>query len=202
MTKDLAFLKASNDFLRFVDDTLVPGVPSTKKIVFLDIDGVIASYYRDERLHHDLKATASYLALKYHNDIFLKTREWDIGASYYNWDDVAIGRLKKLSYETGSEIVVHSDFCIKTSLEQLKALFLIHGMDDYVVGKVDETAGSKLKSIKKYLEEYKSVIENYVIFDDNDEAGLEKFGEHFILTRNLLTQKNIKDAEKILKKMI
>ena len=196
MTKDYAFLKASNDFIRLVDDRLVPGVPNTKKIVFLDIDGVIDGYYTDERLRHDLTATANYLALKYHDDIYKTIRQNDLGAAYYNWNSVALGRLQQLLYETRSEIVLHSDYCFGNSLEQLKALFKLHGMDDYLIGKCNDKP--KLERIKDYLEEYKDIIENYVIFDDNDKAHLEEFGEHFILTKNLLTNKNIKKAEKIL----
>jgi len=50
------------------------------------------------------------------------------------------------------------------------------------------------KKIKKYLELHKDIIENYVIFDDDASV---KFDDHFVLTKKLLTQKNIKDAYKI-----
>lgn len=175
------------------------GVPNIKKIVFLDIDNVIESGNVDDKIDHDLKATASYLALKYHDDIYNRMRDNDIGASFYNWDDLAIGRLKKLLYETGSEVVIHSDYRIDTNLEEFKALFRIHGMDDYIIDKCGNY-DSKIEAIKKYLENYKQIIENYIIFDDDDELAV--FNNHFILVKDLLSYTNIKEAEKILEKVL
>lgn len=178
------------DYFYDYDDSLE--VEDKKRIVFLDIDGVIC-HNCFESSHHDLEKTAEYLAWKYHDDIYTKIRETDIGLAYYDWDNLAIGRLKQFLYESESEVVIHSDWCWNTDLEYLKALFRLHAMDDYIYDKCRR--GDKKEIIKEYLELHKDIIENYVIFEDNPAV---QFDDHFVLTKKLLTQKNIKDAYKIL----
>lgn len=160
-------------------------------IVFLDIDGVI-SPYSGEIDRHNLEGLSKYLAWKYHDDIYTRIRERDIGLAYYEWDLEALGKLKKFLNNIEAEVVIHSDWCWNTDLDYLKALFRLYSMDEYIYDKMQ--AGDKKENIKKYLELHKDIIENYVIFDDDASV---QFDDHFVLTKKILTQKNIKDAYKI-----
>lgn len=172
------------------DDTLEPDCKH--RIVFLDIDGVIC-YDSFEKEQHNLDKLAEYLAWKYHDDIYTKMRSTDIGLAYYDWNNIAIGRLKQFLFEEEAEVVLHSDYCWDTNLDEIKALFRLHAMDDYIYDKLRR--GEKKEIIKEYLELNKDIIENYVIFEDNPDV---QFDDHFVLTKKLLTPKNIKDAHEII----
>ena len=121
-------------YLDHYDDTLEPY--EGKRIVFLDIGGVICDNC-DEKYSHDLKRTAQYLAWKYHDDIYTKMYAVDVGLAYYDWNSLAIGRLKQFLFDQDAEVVVHSDWCLNTTLEELKALFRLHAMDEYIYDKYD-----------------------------------------------------------------
>lgn len=192
MNPTFMFSKANYEKNRMFDYDDSLEVDTRKKIVFLDIDGVISGFSGEIELH-ELKELSKYLAWKYHDDIYTKIRERDIGLAYYEWDLEALGRLKNFLNKTESDIVIHSDWCLNTNLDYLKALFRLYSMDEYIYDKMQR--GDKKENIKKYLELHKDIIENYVIFDDDASV---QFDDHFVLTKKLLTPKNIKDAYKIL----
>lgn len=169
-------------------------LPDNKSIVFLDVDGVICPYGFSRRWDHNLENTAEYLAKKYNDDLYLRMPISDLGGAYYDWDLESLGKLKKLLDYTESEIVIHSDLRIWNDLESFKGMFRLYGMDEYVID-VCNPKLDKIETIEDYLNKTPN-IENYVIFDDNDE--LKVFGDNFIYTKNLLTDENIDAANKVL----
>ena len=170
-------------------------MPNTKSIVFLDFDGVIIPYNNDSRWYHDLKKLAIYLSKKYRNDIYLKVPEGDLGGAFFDWDLTALGRLRKILDETASEIVIHSDYRIFDTLEQLKAMFRLYGMDEYILD-VCEKGPDKEEAIRNYLYQNSDNIENYVVLDDNPE--LDVFNDHFVLTNDYLKDEDVEKTLKIL----
>lgn len=81
----------------------------SRTVIFLDIDGVLQPTNSNQRFQHDLAALKTQLAVKYHNDDYLKMDQYDLGAVYYDWDKAAIKRLIKLCTGVPAEIVISSD---------------------------------------------------------------------------------------------
>ena len=167
-----------------------------KRIVFLDFDGVIIPYHNDDRNRHNLDKLAIYLYKKYNDEIYLTMNKGNLGMVYYDFDPLALGRLRKLLDDTMSEVVISSDYRWTSDLLQMRALFKIYGMDDYIIDIVDNKL-NKAVAIRKYLVEHKEEIENYIILEDDINVN-RGFGEHFILTDNLLSDENCEQARKVL----
>ena len=171
------------------------GIPDKKTVTFLDIDGVINN--SDNLYYHDLYKTREYLAQKYKDDIYLKISEIDLGHAFYDWDPICLGRLRKYLDSTGSEIVISSDWRSGNDLEMMKALFRIHGMDEYILDVLSEKK-EKIGAINEYLVKEKANIENYVVLDDNNELSV--FKDHFVLVKKRVNSRNLKIAANILSK--
>ena len=170
------------------------GIPDKKIITFLDIDGVI-SKNTDKLYDHDLDKTREYLAKKYKDDTYLRIKNVDIGYAFYDWDPICLGRLRNYLDRTESEIVISSDWRDGNDLDMMRALFKIHGMDEYILDVLPEK-GEKIVVIREYLEREKDNIENYVVIDDNNELSV--FENHFVLVKKKLNSRNLKEAERIL----
>ena len=166
-----------------------------KNIVFLDIDGVLQPYNNQYRFDHNMQETINYLCEQYNDEIYRQMDIYDVCAALYDWDDVAIGILTKMLRVTNSYIVVHSGWKEYNNLEQMKALFRLYNLEDYVIDVCDK--GDKVNVVNKYLEEHKDEINEYIVIDDEDMTT--SFGHHFVKTSNHLTFKNYEHCVKILK---
>jgi DNA-binding transcriptional regulator YhcF (GntR family) len=171
MHKALDFLKGTN-----LEEN------KKKKIIFLDIDGVIQPYNNTKRFDHNREKTLEYIVEKYHNEIYRTMDIYDVCAAFYDWDEIALAYIKDILCRTKSYIVIHSGWKDFNTLEQLKALFVFYNMDDYIIDSCDN--GDKVRVIKEYLEKHQDEIEDYIILDDLDMS--KDFGEHFLKTHNVL----------------
>ena len=183
MNKNIMFIDNIKGKYTNIDEDILSG--KKKNIVFLDIDGVIQPYNNSYRFNHSMKDTIEYLVNRYNDNIYKTMDIYDVCAAYYDWDEVALGYLKKALYHTNSQIVIHSGWKESNTLEQLKALFRFYGFDDYIIDSCSK--GDKIRVINEYLEEHKDEINNYIIIDDADMT--EYFGEHFIKTCNVMDSK-------------
>ena len=166
-----------------------------KRVVFLDIDGVLQPYSNQYRFDHNMQETIDYLCKKYNDEIYREIDIYDVCAAFYDWDDVAIGILTKILRVTNSYIVVHSGWKEYNNIKQLKALFRLYNLDDYVIDVCDK--GDKIRVVNKYLEEHTNEIEEYIVIDDEDMTF--SFGYRFIRTYNFLNSKNYEHCVKVLK---
>ena len=149
-----------------------------QNILFLDIDGVIQPYHNQERFNHDMDKTVEFLCKKYNTDIYKTMDKYDVCAAFYDWDDSAIGFIKKLVYEYSFKIVFSTGWREYNNLEQLKALFLLYDLDEFCIDNIEK--GSKVRCINEYLTKHIKDINKYIIIDDQD-FTLE-FGHHFLLS--------------------
>ncbi len=165
MNRNLEFLKKPLD--------------AANKVIFLDIRGVLQPTDNQERFDHNLDEVVKMVAEKYHDDNFFKLDKYDVGAVYYDWDNISVGILHQLLRDTNSHFVISSDWRDFNDLESLKTLFKLHNLDEYIVGVCDpDELGSgdqRVKFINKYLDEHP--IDKYAVIDDL--YLFTAFGERF-----------------------
>lgn len=152
-----------------------------QKVIFLDIDGVIQPISSQKRFGYQWDELCNYLVEKYHNPLYTKMDKADVIAAYQDWDTVALGRIRELAKETNASIVLHTGWCQFNSLENMRALFALYGMDDMIVDAVDLSGfRNKAVAIREYLEQHPE-IQDFVIIDD-DRMLTEKFPLNSVLT--------------------
>lgn len=154
-------------------------------IIFLDIDGVIQPTRHTNRFLYDLDKLPNYIATKMKDEYYLNMDKYDLGACYYDWDEIAIGILKKALNETNSYLVIHSGWKDVLTKEDILALFRLHNLDEYIIDILDK--GDKIRVINEYLEKNKN-IKDYLILDD---CHFElHFGDHFHLVKDCLVMQD------------
>ena len=143
---------------------------SYRNIIFLDIDGVINPVWDHGSFGHDMSELMRKL-LKI-DKLYSTINSFELGYAYFNWDIEAIKRIKKLCVDFNAFIVISSDWRYGKSIEQLKLLFQLYGLENYVVGKTADLQLYRDEEVKHYLKEHPE-IEKFVIIDDNYEDAFE-----------------------------
>lgn len=166
-----------------------------RKVIFLDIDGVLQPLSANERFKHNLKELRKELAKNFNNERYLELNEYDLGAVYYDWDQKAIANLKKLISETNAEIVISSSWRLQSSLEKLRYLFKIHDLDGFVKDQTPTSSDSRNTEISEFLESNKDIT-HFVILDDIDFS--RHFPKQFVHTKIYFDDQCYKKSLKIL----
>lgn len=144
-----------------------------RKVIFLDIDGVLQPTTAQERFNHDMDALKIELAEKYQDDHFLELDKYDVAAVYYDWNKKAVERLRDLLWHCDAEIVLSSDWRQTKTLEDMRTLMKIHNLHEYLTELVPETRqwSWKYEDIPAYLLEHPKLT-RYVVIDD---MNMEKY---------------------------
>lgn len=153
-------------------------------IIFLDIDGVLQPYNNDNRFNHNLDKLQTYLSEKFKDEIYLNMDKFDLGACYYDWNEISIDIIKELLNRTNSQLVIHSGWKESLTKDEIRALFKIKNLNNYILDVVDK--GDKIKAIKKYIETHS--IDNYLIIDDSN--FINDFGKNFYQTKDFIKEKD------------
>ncbi len=172
---------------------------SERKVIFLDIDGVMQPCCNENRFRHDIRQTQKDVAEKMGDEGYLKLDRYDVAAVYYDWDAKAVENLKKLINDCDADVVISSDWKRSKSIDDLRLLFRLHGLDEYINEVTPfEIVSSKADDINEYLKLHPG-IKKYVVIDDLD---MEKyFPGHMVCTidESRLDDESLKKAEEILK---
>ena len=173
-----------------------------RKIVFLDIDGVLqpcSSQERHKYWHDDIeksKMPELYKRLEYYFKIdFSIYKQYDVAAVYYDWDKMSVTLLKLLLKITNAQIVLSSDWR-KGGFDRMKDFFTIHGLEEFYIDntkdydEIDKDFIEKVKSQNKKVNgedawmEHRSIeilewlyrnqdVKNWVAIDDMRLKGIE-----------------------------
>ena len=139
-----------------------------RRVVFLDIDGVLQPTDREDRFNHDLDETCRMLAEKFRDQGYLMLDKYDVGAVYYDWSDVAVRNLKRLLDSCEAEIVLSTNWKDYRTMEDMRRLFRIHGLDEYITDVIPiRRLTPKREEIAGYLKEHPK-LQHYVVIDDED----------------------------------
>ena len=145
-------------------------------MIFLDIDGVLQPLSNQKRFDHD-----------------------DIAAVFYDWKPDAVKNLKSLCEKTQAEFVISSDWRSSKTLDMLKLLFKIHGLDIYVVDKTDKSSGyMRDMEIEEFLIGHPD-IGVFAILDDSYRDSFERrFPQQFVYCDYIFDDKCYQRALSIL----
>jgi hypothetical protein len=98
------------------------------------------------------------------------------------WDPQHMLRIKRLCEKFDARIVVSSSWRNGRTPSQLKNLFSVWGLENYVIGKTkDGHVLDRANDIKDWLNYNKGKVERYLILDDGYVAALtQMFGDKFV----------------------
>jgi len=142
-----------------------------KKVLFLDIDGVIAL-----NNHWDLD-----------DDFHLSTGK----RVPYRWNDECCKVLSKILESTDSYVVISSDWRLSFTIDELKELFTLHNISpDRLIGTTERTKSKRMSEWNQVevLREREILnwidfnsVDHWVAIDDLFLSGLPK--ENFVMVR-------------------
>ena len=124
---------------------------------------------------------------------------YDLGAVYYDWSKRSVNFLQKLCDGTGVKIVISSSWKRSRSLSDLKMLFHIHGLDQYVIDTTPNLdSDGRGAEIETYLNAHPE-IKQFVILDDEDVSWRwDNLKDNMVLCPGELREEQFERAKVIL----
>lgn len=151
-----------------------------RKVIFLDIDGVLQPLSSQKRFDHDMDKLQEQLSAE-SDEGYQELNKYDIAAVRYDWDPDAVKNMKSLCEKTQAEFVISSDWRSSKTLDMLRLLFKIQGLDEYIVDKTEELSGyMRDVEIEEFLINHPD-IDVFVIIDDSYRDDFERrFPRQFV----------------------
>lgn len=180
---------------------------SDRRIIFLDIDGVLQRGSSQNRFTQDLPELQRELSERYEDPAYLEMSEYDLGATYYDWDTCAVANVVELCEQSGAVIVISSNWRNGKSLRSMQRLFALHELGAYVVGMTPESVPSdpysayyrsRAEEVAAWLAANEDV-ESFVIIDDQyEKTFMDAFPNNFVHCTNLFSGACFERALKVL----
>lgn len=168
-----------------------------KKVIFLDIDGVVQPYANmNQGSNRDAIALRKYLA-RYLNPDIASLPAATVRAVYEDWHQPSLQRLRLLLSQHEAVIVISSSWRECESIQTLRTIFSIHGLGVYIAG-TTPILTHRVTEIAAFLKEHPSV-ERFVIFDDDEFYKLgEYFPQNFVHCPDQIGENEYRQADQIL----
>ena len=199
-----------------------------RKIVFLDIDGVLQPLEAQERFKNIIRddnrnacRPEVYEYLEHHFNIdYRQYHPYDVAAVYYDWDKTAVALLKTVLEYSNAKIVLSSDWRLdRGGFDRMKAFFAMYGLDKYFIDMtstynvIDETFKEQVESDFKEQNHknpdlsYRSVeILEWLNRNPDvknwvaiDDLRLNGLGNHFVMTKSSMKDEHAVKCLKILR---
>ena len=181
-----------------------------RKIIFLDIDGVLQPCSSQERFEHiggafDMGRPVPefYKYLEDLNIDFSQYKDYDVAAVYYDWNETAVILLRLILKITGAKIVLSSDWRMG-GFDRMRDFFSIHGLETYYIDntkqydEIDKEFVEKLQANHKKVHgdaahlDYRSIeilewldrnpdVKKWVAIDDMKLSGID---ENFVYIKS------------------
>ena len=123
-----------------------------KNIIFLDIDGVLKSYGSQKRFAHDIDATIDYLCERYDPEVVKHGDVHDVAAAFYDWDEIAVGRIAYLCRHTGSYIVMSTSWRQWNDTERFRLFLSFYGLEDYLLDTCENVPEDEMRESRNHTD--------------------------------------------------
>jgi hypothetical protein len=124
------------------------------KVVFLDIDGVLQPWGKQDRFDHINEIDVLYKKLTDEFGVdYYQYDKYDVTAVYYDWDKESIAELKRVLDTTGAKIVISSDWKKFMGLRRVVDFLRIYHLADYVIDATPDY--DKDSEVEQYQKENK-----------------------------------------------
>ena len=177
-------------------------------IVFLDIDGVLQPRESEDHFYEyslQTRKLINDLSLKYGAD-YTKYNYMDVLATYYDWKEEAVERVRWILDKANAKIIVSSDWRKQKTPNKMPDLLKMHKLDSYwykdnIV--IDNTGNKRSFEENRSYEIQDSLkrypIDNFVILDDK-EGMATYFPDNTVITHDYISLSDTEKAVKILRK--
>jgi hypothetical protein len=121
-----------------------------------------------------------------------------IRAVFEDWDRASVERLRRLLIDHDARIVISSSWREVESIQTLRTIFSIHGLDIFLAG-CTPILTHRVAEVGDFLQK-NAPIERFVIFDDETFYGLQTYyPENFVLCPDEIGEAEWARADAILK---
>ena len=162
------------------------------KVIFLDIDGVLQPYGSSKCFQYGIERAVQDAIIDTGDTSYEYMDPYDVAAAKCDWQPTAIENLRHLVEKTGAVIVMESDWRIYNDLNEMRLLFKIWDLDQYVEDSLPK--GDKQDVIDAYIA-CNPEVEEWVVIDDIDLG----YKERQVITRNHMTEEDAAQALAVLK---
>ncbi len=159
-----------------------------KPCIFLDIDGVINPSCQQAQYRIDYSLPEK-VAKEKNNPKIAQLNMYLVNQIYYNFHPESIAYIHKLIEEFDVNIIITSSWRIIYSLEELKTMFSIFDLGQYIQG-VTQKISPRMDAIQSYID--KNKIKAYLILDDFDMSSV--FHYRFIYVHNYFKEEDYQKA--------
>lgn len=150
--------------------------------IFLDIDGVMQPGGWQKRFDINRVELQEKLTQTLKED-YKSLDQYDVAAVYCDWDPDAVQFLKKILIQFDARLIISSSWRRSKTLKQLRMLFKIHDLDEYVKGCTPLPDTERPQRIQDFIDSDPK-MGKFVILDDDCYDLRKRFSNQLVCCPN------------------